>query len=116
MAPTTIGLLKLSVVFFYRRIFRGKIFNILSWATIGFTIVWVFVFTIAYGTACRNHFAANWESIATLKEECADNFRLLVVYSITDVAVDLLVMFMPMPMVSIVASGEWEAYENNGVD
>ena len=99
--PTALGLLKLSVIFFYRRIFRGSVFNIISQLTIGIVILWILAFTITIAAACGTHFAANWASLLTLKEECVDTFRMLLAYSISDVIVDLVIIVMPIPLVRI---------------
>ena len=97
--PVALGLLKLSVCLFYRRIFRGRKFNIISWITIGVIVLWMVAFFVTIAAACGKHFEANWGSLAALKQECVDTFRVLLTYTITDVAVDLVLIVMPIPLV-----------------
>ena len=97
--PIALGLSKLSICFFYRRLFRGYKFNIVSWATIAIVILWSVSFTIAIAASCRTHFEAYWASLMTLKAECADTFHLLLTYSVTDVIMDVLILVVPIPMV-----------------
>lgn len=44
LQPIALGFIKLSALFFYRRIFIGKTFNILSWVLIGITSGWMVAF------------------------------------------------------------------------
>ncbi|KAL9106899.1 MAG: hypothetical protein Q9227_008147 [Pyrenula ochraceoflavens] len=94
-----LGLLKLSVCFFYRRIFRGPKFNIASWIAIVTVILWIIAFFVAIAAACGTHIEANWASLGTLKTQCVDTFRLLLVYAVTDVIVDLAILLIPIPLV-----------------
>ena len=94
-----LGLHKLSICFFYRRLFRGPKFDIISWATIWIVILWIVGFFVAIAAACGKHFEAYWASFGVLKQECVDTFRMLLMYSVTDVAVDLIIIITPIPMV-----------------
>ena len=91
--------LKLAVLFFYRRIFQGKAFNILSWTLIGIVVAWAITFFIEIAAACRDHFTVNFESLGTLKMKCADTFVGLICLAVTDVVVDLTILIMPIPLV-----------------
>ena len=97
--PIALGLLKLSICLFYRRIFRGRTFSIISWITIAVIILWAVAFFVTIAAACGKHFEANWASLLVLKEECVDTFRMLLTYTITDVAVDLVIIVIPIPLV-----------------
>lgn len=99
MHPIALGLLKLSICFFYRRIFCGRKFVIASRLVIGVIVLWTTAFSIAIATACGTHFDANWASLGVLKEQCVDTFRLLLTYTITDVAVDFVLIIIPIPLV-----------------
>ena len=35
-----LGFTKLSILYFYRRIFRGRVFNYLDWTLVGATAIW----------------------------------------------------------------------------
>lgn len=99
MHPIALGLLKISICLFYRRIFRGRKFSIINWITIGVIVLWSLAFFVTIAAACNKHFEANWASLGVLKQECVDTFRMLLTYTITDVAVDLVIIVMPIPLV-----------------
>lgn len=91
--------IKLSILFFYRRIFRGRAFDIASWVLIGVVGAWAVTFVIAILAACGTSIAANFQTLGALKEECVDTFDILIALAVSDVVVDLAVLFMPIPLV-----------------
>lgn len=96
------GLLKLSVCFLYRRIFRGHKFKVVIRTSIGAVILWIVTFTVAYAAACGSHWKARWSSVLVNKQQCKINTsELLLAYSITDVVVDLLILVIPIPLVRL---------------
>jgi len=94
-----LAFIKLSILFFYRRIFRGKFFNYLSWGLAGFIIVCAISFFIAIIAACGTDIDANFETILTLKEKCVDTFVILISFSVFDAAQDLALLIIPIPFV-----------------
>lgn len=93
-------MLKLSICFFYRRLFRGSKFNIASWVAIITVILWMVAFVVTIAAACGTHVEANWGSFLMLEQQCVDTFRVLLVYAISDVIVDLAILLIPIPLVS----------------
>ncbi|RAL04157.1 uncharacterized protein BO80DRAFT_442159 [Aspergillus ibericus CBS 121593] len=91
--------LKLSVLFFYRRIFVGRIFNIASWVLTGVVIVWAATFVIAILSACGTRIMANFGTLGDLKTECVDTFSILIALAASDVTVDLIMLAIPLPLV-----------------
>ncbi|OOF98335.1 hypothetical protein ASPCADRAFT_205578 [Aspergillus carbonarius ITEM 5010] len=91
--------LKLSVLFFYRRIFVGRVFNIASWTLIGVVIVWAMTFVIAILSACGTRLMANFGTLGDLKTECVDTFSILIALAASDVTVDLIILAIPLPLV-----------------
>ena len=100
MQILALATIKLSILFFYRRIFRGRAFDIASWVLIGVVGAWAVTFVIAILAACGTSIAANFETLGALKEECVDTFDILIALAVSDVVVDLAVLFMPIPLVS----------------
>lgn len=94
-----LGITKLSILFFYRRLFRGSKFNIISWILIGITVVWLTAFEFAAIFDCNTTFWANWGTIRDLKTNCDDSFSELVAYSISDVIIDIFILILPIPLV-----------------
>jgi hypothetical protein len=95
--------LKLSILFFYRRIFifgPSGVFNVVNWILIGTVIAWATAFIIAILAACGGSIGANFGTLGDLKSKCVDTFEILIALAVTDVAVDLAVLLTPIPMVS----------------
>lgn len=101
MAPLALGLIKLSVLFFYRRIFRGRAFDILNWILITLVVLWTLGFFLVQVFDCRTHFFTNWGPVKDL-EKCLNPFNQLFAYSISDVIIDVFILVLPVPLVSIV--------------
>ena len=99
MQIITLMTLKLTLLFFYRRIFRGKLFNIASWVLIGLVLTWAMTFFTAILAACGTSIRANFSTLGILKEECVNTFVILVSLAVFDVLVDLGIMILPIPLV-----------------
>jgi uncharacterized membrane protein len=54
-------LIKLTVLFFYRRIFLGKWFNICSWSLIGLSVVWFVYAVLSWLLYCGTRFKEDFE-------------------------------------------------------
>ena len=100
MQILALATIKFSILFFYRRIFRGRAFDIANWVLIGVVGAWAVTFVIAILAACGTSIAANFQTLGALKEECVDTFDILIALAVSDVVVDLAILFMPIPLVS----------------
>ena len=100
MQIVALAAIKLSILFFYRRIFRGQAFYIASWVLIGVVGAWAITFFVAILAACGTSIAANFQTLGALKGECVDTFDVLIALAVSDVAVDLAILIMPIPLVS----------------
>ena len=100
MQIVTLATIKMSILFFYRRIFRGRAFDIASWVLIGVVAAWAITFFIAILAACGTSIAANFQTLNALKGECVNTFDILIALAVSDVAVDLAILIMPIPLVS----------------
>lgn len=101
MQILALATIKLSILFFYRRIFRGRAFDIASWILIGVVGAWAVTFFIAILAACGTSVAANFQTLGALKRECVDTFDILIALAVSDVVVDLAILIMPIPLVSL---------------
>lgn len=96
------GLLKLSICFFYRRVFRGPKFNTVSRIAIVIVILWIVVFTVTYAAACGTYWDARWASMLINTQRCEiHTFNLLLAYAISDVVLDLAILVIPVPLVGV---------------
>ena len=101
MFSLALGSVKLSILFFYRRIFRGGTFDILNWTLITIVVVWTLGFLLVQIFDCRTHFYEAWGPLEEF-EKCFNTFTMLLAYSISDVIVDVFIMILPLPLASTV--------------
>jgi hypothetical protein len=97
-----LGAVKLSFVFFYRRIFTKNAapkFNIATWFMIGLIIAWTLSFFFAITFICGTDFSAYWTSTTVEKANCVDTDALHNAFAVSDVITDLLIITLPIPMV-----------------
>ncbi|KAH8158997.1 hypothetical protein CIB48_g9255 [Xylaria polymorpha] len=96
------GAIKLSILFFYRRIFGvwdsfRRINNVLLWIV----LVWAVVFTIADVLICGAHPELIWGFDQTIAlRRCGNRGALLLAFSVTSVATDLPVLGLPFFYIS----------------
>ena len=100
LSPLAFGSIKLSILFFYRRIFRGGTFNHLNWILIVLTSLWTLFFFLVQTFRCGTHFPANWIYPEINAGYCLDSCRILLACSISDVIIDIFIMILPLPMAS----------------
>ncbi|KAJ5541007.1 hypothetical protein N7494_006083 [Penicillium frequentans] len=99
MTPAN-GLIKLSSIFLYRRIFvtgQEKLFNILSWTLIVVCALWTVAFFFATIFGCGRHFDYPWGPLVAISS-CNTNIRLEGLM-ISDLITDLFVWILPVPMI-----------------
>lgn len=109
MQALALGCIKLSFVFFYRRIFNvrghqghGTLFNIISMSFIVLISVWMVGFFFAMLFTCPGHPAAYWASMKANPRYCWDTTNFLLAYCFSDLITDLCVLLLPIPSV-----GHW---------
>lgn len=93
------GVIKLSVIFLYRRLFVGRLFNRYSLALCTLIALWSLSFFFATAFQCGTHIAYWWTSQATIKRFCVDTNALNLGFSISDVITDLMVLAIPLPII-----------------
>ena len=92
-------MMKLSVLFFFRRIFLvQKSFRLYNNIMIGLIIAWGTAFFFAEVFACGTNPESQWDPNAG-SGSCVDLTWLNLVFSITDVIGDILVVTMPFPCI-----------------
>lgn len=103
MDALALGFVKLSFVFFYRRIFavgnRSQSFNILTILVNIVTVVWMMAFFFAYLFMCKTHFGAFWTSEQAVITHCGRITTTFLSFAVSDFAVDLVIFLLPIPMV-----------------
>ena len=107
MQPSALGCIKLSFIFFYRRIFivgtNNAIFNIVSLASLILMGVWMLGFFLGTLLICPGHIDAYWSFSMPAYGYCWNYVQLLIFWSIlygSDVVTDVIVLLLPVPSVS----------------
>ena len=101
-----LGSIKLSVICFYRRIFRGNTFELYSKCMIGVVAAWITAFFFAYFFECGTHFQYLWSTLIDLITHCANEPMFFKGFAISDVILDGLILIMPIPVVGFTKSGD----------
>lgn len=93
-----IGPGKLSVLFLYRRIFRGAWFNLITWALIGLVSAWIVAFFFANMLVCLPVTEAfvNAPGIGR-NPRCIDAVPMYLSQVYSDLVLDVLILAVPIP-------------------
>lgn len=91
--------IKISVILFYRRIFRGKAFHFYSKGMIALVSAWSTAFFFAVLFECGTHFEYLWSTLLNLLTHCTNEEQYFKAYAISDVITDGLILSMPIPIV-----------------
>ncbi len=90
------GLAKLSVLYFYRRIFPSETFRVLNMGLVVLVVIWTVAFFFANVFRCGINFWARWAPVEALKEYCYDSTPMFYTLAIADVVTDGLILSLPM--------------------
>lgn len=102
MQVLQLGFVKLSFVFFFRRIFSTSSttpFGITTLAMAILVILWTVAFFFSTLFACRGNFAAWWISVKLLRTKCFAIIPFEGAFALSDIIMDFIIVVMPMPMV-----------------
>ncbi|PQE32839.1 integral membrane protein [Rutstroemia sp. NJR-2017a WRK4] len=97
-----IGLVKLSFVFFFRRVFatlKFSVFTKFNTALIVLVIIWTTGYFFTFLFACKGHFSQWWEGIRTGRPICLSDVVFSEGLAISDFIIDLFIISMPIPMI-----------------
>lgn len=97
-------LIKLTVLFFYRRIFIviNRAFNICNWTLIGLSLVWFVYAVLSWLLYCGTHLRADFEGGWLVCN--AWGFDIQMGVFCLDSFIDFLLLLLPIPFVSTVKS------------
>ena len=94
------GLIKLSMVFLYRRIFQVEpIFDFYSIGLIILLALWTLGFLFARIFHCGTKPSALWSSFESLNKYCKAATPVSNGFVISDIITDLMVLISPMPII-----------------
>lgn len=101
LSTCALACIKISAVFFYRRIFcvsgNKTGFSIVTLATVTIVFLWLVTFLFLTGFQCGSHFSALWNG--TYFEYCPISFPFLYGLVISDLLLDVWILALPVPQV-----------------
>ena len=93
-----IGLTKVSVLLFYRRIFlERRRFNIISLVLIYIVLAWIVAFFFA-NMFQNDPINASWTKTALQRKKSIDQTTMYLAQSYADVALDVIIISLPIPI------------------
>ncbi|PWY88386.1 hypothetical protein BO70DRAFT_359820 [Aspergillus heteromorphus CBS 117.55] len=98
------GLIKLSIILLYRRIFLVHKNSKLGWTFHGFvtlTVVWTLAFFLLFLFGCREKIYLHWAPLEEVKNQCGNPLTAESALVISDLIMDLMILFLPLPIVRI---------------
>lgn len=90
-------LVKLAVVFFYRRIFLGRIFDLCSKTLIGLSVIWIIYAVLSWFLYCGKNIKADFEGGWLACDPWGFDIQMGVF--VLDSVIDLLILVLPIPLV-----------------
>ncbi|CAI6328942.1 unnamed protein product [Periconia digitata] len=105
MVAAALTLIKLSFLFFYKRVFVydktnwKDVRNIIIHALIALIIIWGLGFVLIMLTGCRNHFYAHYSTLEDTMGKCINTFLYLYAFAISDFITDVLIILTPIPFI-----------------
>lgn len=109
----TLGAIKTSVLFFYRRIFvvdkssLRSAQNAMYFDMIALVGIWTVGFTFAFTFVCKGHFSAWWTSAISLMTRCVNTLELFLAFAVSDFICDVIILIMPITMVIVLTDSTW---------
>ena len=96
------GFIKLSIAFFYRRLFviaRGTWFDWATKISITVVILWTISFFFGFMFSCGTHFSAAWGSLEDDAKYCGAALNLDNAFVVSDLITDIMILCLPLPVV-----------------
>ena len=93
------GVIKMSVLLLYRRLFVGRSFNHYSLVMCGVIALWSLGFLFGFAFQCGTDITNYWTSLKTVQKYCASHHAMNFGFAISDVLTDLLILAIPIPIV-----------------
>lgn len=94
-----LGLTKMGILFFYRRIFRGKVFEAVTIATLTLVGVWTVSYFFALLFFCTPITPYLKQGSSAPGEHCIDPVSVYYSLAISDVIIDVIILAIPIPFV-----------------
>lgn len=108
----TIGFIKLTLLFLFRRIFKGRAFrtpfDYVNWTLIILVTMWTLVFLFFEIFACGSNPAVSWSSLTSLRTRCVNTFAMQTGCAVFSWVLDLAILIEPICMVGTLNMSIWK--------
>lgn len=97
------GSIKLSITFYYRRIFvtaKGLWFDWITKAAVAIVVLWMVGYLFGFIFMCGTHIYANWGSLQVRSMYCGPSADVDSAFVVSDSITDVMVLCLPLPVVS----------------
>lgn len=116
MLVLALGSVKLSFMFFYRRVFRtgdSKAFDRVMFSVVAIIVAWTASFFFALMFECGTQFHYIW---TRFENRCVKGLKLQVGFAVSDFITDFIVLGFPLPFVSLMVpwSNPWLTNSRSG--
>lgn len=98
------GFIKLSIIFFYRRLFliiRWSAFDIISLAYIVIIVIWALTSLLIFLFMCNSSIYLQWGPFSEAQDQCGAFFAVELGLVISDLVTDVMILTLPMPIVCL---------------
>lgn len=102
------GIIKLSITFYYRRIFvtkKGSLFDWITKAALAIEVLWTIGCLFGFIFSCGTHIYANWSSVQDGLLYCGPSANVNSAFVVSDLITDVMVLCLPLPVVSTRSTG-----------
>lgn len=96
------GCIKLSLLFFYRRLFlvvRWSVFDVVSIVYAALVAMWTLAFFFLFLFGCRTRIDMHWAPLQEVQNQCGNAMAPELGLVISDLATDLMILCLPLPIV-----------------
>ena len=95
----TFGFTKLAVLLFYKRVFKGKAFQVAVWTMIVLSSIWTIGFFFSELLQCVP-ISVNWSGSGGTESQCIDVNGMILAQAYSDVFTNIVILALPIPCVS----------------
>lgn len=95
----TLGMIKMSVLLMYRRLFLGTLFSRYSLLMCVVIVLFSLSFFFAFAFQCRTNIQNWWTSVETIERYCDNTGAIDFGFVIADVLTDIMILVIPIPIV-----------------
>lgn len=107
----TLGFIKLSVSFLYRRIFAKSLFRYIINTWIFIIAAWTIAFWLSGLAECGSHLKALFGTPQSYLQHCGAAIRAGWAMVCSDVGSDIITLIIPIPMVSMTQRQAWKCFD-----